>query len=255
MRYTFGTTKKAAVRLGNIAMVFNPMAVEFLRKYISVKIETALDLGCGPGFTTDMIYRALKCRKVYGFDNSKEMLEYAKKQFKNCIFLFHDVTDFPFPVKPDLIYVRFLLSHIENAVDSVNKWVKELKEGGWLCIEEVEDIHTDVNVFEKYLGISKGLVASEGAVLYVGETLSAGDYDAEVLHNEKISLQVNNSTAASWFYPNTVTIWEKEKYVLKNLSGEKRKHISNELLRILKENDQRSNITWYMRRILLRKAY
>jgi len=254
MRYTFGTTKKAANRLGDIARVFNPMAAEFLTKYITGEIETALDLGCGPGFTTDMIYRALECKKVYGFDNSKEMLEYAKKQFNHCSFILHNITDFPFPIKPDLMYVRFLLSHIENVIELANKWLNELKKGGYLFIEEVEDIDTDVDVFKKYLSINRGLIASERAVLYVGKILSAGNYNAKILYNKKISLPVNNSTAASWFYPNTVTIWKKEKYVLNNLSGEERENISNELLRILKENDASSNITWYMRRILLRKG-
>jgi hypothetical protein len=144
---------------------------------------------------------------------------------------------------------------MKNVTELVNKWLNELKKNGCLFIEEVEDIDTDVDVFKKYLSINRGLVASEGAVLYVGKILFTGDYDAEVLYNEKISLPVRNSTAASWFYPNTVTIWEKEKYVLKNLSEEKRKRISNELLRILKEDDASSNITWYMRRVLLRKTY
>jgi trans-aconitate 2-methyltransferase len=255
MRYTFGTTKRAVDRLEKIAGFFNPLAEEFLRECITGKIETALDLGCGPGFTTDMIYRTLKCKKVYGFDNSKEMFEYAEKRFNHCIFILHDIKDFPFPVKPDFMYTRFLLSHMKNAVDLVNKWVNELKKNGYLLIEEVEDIDTNVDAFKKYLSVNRGLVASEGAVLYVGEILSTGDYDAEVLHNEKISLQVNNSTAASWFYPNTVTIWKKEEYVQDKLSRGEREHSSKELLRILKENDKRSNITWYMRRILLRKTY
>ncbi len=254
MRYTFGTTKKAADRLEEIARFFNPLAAEFLRKHINKEIETALDLGCGPGFTTDMIYRALKCKKVYGFDNSKEMLEYAKKQFNHCNFIPHDITDFPFPVKPDVMYVRFLLSHIENVIDLVNKWLNELEEGGYLLVEEVEDINTDVDVFKKYLSINRGLVASERAVLYVGKILSTGDYNAEVLYNEKISSPVSNSTAASWFYPNTVTIWEKEEYVLKNFSKEEKKYVSNGLMRILNSNDEKSNITWQMRRILLQKA-
>lgn len=85
MRYTFGTTKKAADGLGEIAGIFNPLAVEFLRKHTNKEIETALDLGCGPGFTTDMIYRALKCKKVFGFDNSNEMLEYAQNGKKKNI--------------------------------------------------------------------------------------------------------------------------------------------------------------------------
>ena len=48
MRYTFGTSKKAVDRLGNIARIFNPPAVEFLHKYINKNIDTALDLGCCP---------------------------------------------------------------------------------------------------------------------------------------------------------------------------------------------------------------
>ncbi|MEJ2567387.1 MAG: hypothetical protein P8Z50_00680, partial [candidate division WOR-3 bacterium] len=79
-------------------------------------------------------------------------------------------------------------------------------------------------------------------------------YNAEILYNDRISLPVSNSNASSWFYPNTVTIWEKEEYVLKNFSREERKHISKKLLQILKANDENSNITWYMRRILLRKT-
>jgi len=253
MRYTFGTTKKAADRLGDIARIFNPPAVEFLRTHINRKMKTALDLGCGPGFTTDMIYRTLKCKEVYGFDNSKEMLKYARKQFNHCRFMLHDATDFPFPVKPEFLYVRFLLSHMKNVINLVNNWLNELKKDGWLFIEETEDLDTDIEVFKKYLQINRGLVASTGAVLYVGEILSKGEYNAEVLYNEKIFLPVSNSTAASWFYPNTITIWKKEEHTLKNFSAEERKHISNELLRILKKNDKNSNITWHMRRILLRK--
>jgi trans-aconitate 2-methyltransferase len=254
MRYTFGTSKNAIERLERISGFFNPLAAEFLRKYVSEEVETALDLGCGPGFTTDMLYRTLKSKKVCGFDNSEEMLEYARKQFNHCIFTLHDVTDFPFPLKADVIYVRFLLSHIKNPPDLINKWINQLNKGGKLFIEEVEDIDTDVEVFEKYLSINRGLVASEEAALYVGKILSAGDYDAEILCNEKISSPVKNSVAASWFYPNTVTIWEKEDYVLKNFSKEERKNISNELLRISKSDDESSNITWQMRRILLEKV-
>jgi trans-aconitate 2-methyltransferase len=254
MRYTFGTSKKAAVRLGEIAEIFNPLAVGFLHEHINEEIETALDLGCGPGFTTDMLYKTLKCKKVYGFDNSKEMLEYAERQFNHCSFVFRDITKFPFPFKSDFMYARFLLSHLGNAADLVNMWVNELKEGGRVFIEELEDIDTDIEAFKKYLHINKGLVASSGATLYVGKILSNGNYKAEVLYNDKISLPVNNSTAASWFHPNTITIWEKEKYILSKVSLKERKRISNELLQILQNKDENSNITWYMRRILLKKA-
>ena len=65
-------------------------------------------------------------------------------------------------------------------------------------------------VFEEYLAVNKGLVASQGASLYVGGLLADGGYDAEVLSNECVEIPVPNHTVATRFLPNTLTVWEEE---------------------------------------------
>ena len=70
LRYTFGTDNSAAARLEEIATFFNPFAINFIRENVHGSIDSAIDLGCGPGFTTDMLSIATECPKVYGFDKS-----------------------------------------------------------------------------------------------------------------------------------------------------------------------------------------
>ena len=110
MRYTFGTSAEAADRLKKIARFFNPLAMDFIKRYINKPVKIAVDLGCGPGFTTHMLKQATACKEIYGFDVSDTFLELAKKQYPEYNFIRHDVTSIPFPVNADVIYARFLLS-------------------------------------------------------------------------------------------------------------------------------------------------
>jgi SAM-dependent methyltransferase len=213
MKYTFGTGNEAASRLGEIAKFFDPLATDLVRAYMPKASGVAVDLGCGPGFTTEMLARASGARQVYGLDNSREFLALARKRLPKCRFVEHDVTTIPFPVKADLMYARFLLSHLRDPVDVVNRWITQLSTGGRLVIEETEAVESEVDLFRIYLSTNDALVASQGARLFVGETLAAGGYDAEVLHNVCSVLPVPDRQAATWFLPNTLTIWRTSELV------------------------------------------
>jgi trans-aconitate 2-methyltransferase len=254
MKYTYGTSETAARRLEEIANFFNPLAIKFIRNYSEGLFNVALDLGCGPGFTTDMLSNATACPQVYGIDKSSSFLKLAAARYENCTFVEHDVTKTPFPLKADVMYARFLLSHLRTVVELVNRWLPELTDGGIVFIEELEDITTESDVFRKYLKINDGLIASQGASLYIGTILAGASYNADVLRNECLTIPVANSQAAGWFLPNTVTIWKEEQYVLDATSQEEREEISRELLRIKDSNDFHSGITWKMRRLVLKKG-
>jgi trans-aconitate 2-methyltransferase len=252
MRYTFGTNETAAKRLQKMAEVFNPHSAQFIKKYAINPVISALDLGCGPGFTTQMLYMCVKARQVYGFDLSEEFIASAMERFGNCIFVKCDITRPPFIIKPKLMYMRFLLSHLPDPIGFLNNCTGELANNGLILVDELEAIETDIDVFKKYLSINKGLVQSAGAELFVGERLSKGKYKAEVLANEYVRIPVKNCDAAAMFYPNTQDIWEKEDYVLDSLSFSQRKEISMEISEIMNSGDEEGGITWKMRRIALK---
>ena len=177
----------------------------------------------------------------------------AEKRFPHCIFLKHDVTSVPFPLQTAVIYVRFLLSHLKNPIKLANQWTTQLKPEGLLFIEEVEDVQTDVEVFKTYLQMNEGMIAAQGASLFVGRELSEGSFEARVLFNECSVMPVVNYQAASWFLPNTQSVWHEDHYVLERLSSSERNRISQELARFIEYQDTRSNITWRMRRLVLRR--
>jgi hypothetical protein len=73
------------------------------------------------------------------------------------------------------------------------------------------------------------------------------------LVNESVVLPVTNCQAASWFLPNTQTIWNENEYVLEQLRPKERDAIGRELDRLKTTKDSRSDITWRLRRLVLWK--
>lgn len=251
--YTFGTSNKAASRLEEIAKIFNPLASDLIRKYLTNTPNIATDLGCGPGFTTDMVARVTGSPNVYGLDNSTEFLSQAKLRFPNYKFIEQNVTILPFPVMSDFMYCRFLLTHLRKPVSQINNCLTQLNTNGIIVIEELENIITDSELFSKYLNANEKLISSQGANLYVGKYIAEANYDADILLNECAVLPVKDSQAAKWFFPNTVTIWKDNPVISKIMSVDENEIISKSLEELINSNYNQSNITWHMRRIILRR--
>lgn len=251
--YTFGTSATAASRLGEIAKYFNPLAADLIQRFASTPRDIAVDIGCGPGFTTDMLAEAANCQKAYGLDKSREFLEIASARFAHCTFLEHDVTQVPFPVTADVMYARFVLCHLRDPLQLVARWITQLNSGGLLFVDEIDGVDTDLEVFKTYLAMAEGIIAAQGACLYVGKALEAAEHEADALVNESVVLPVTNCQAASWFLPNTQTIWNENEYVLEQLRPKERAAIGRELDRLKTTKDSRSDITWRLRRLVLWK--
>ncbi|MBN1121859.1 MAG: class I SAM-dependent methyltransferase [Anaerolineae bacterium] len=255
-RYTFGSDERAAERLKSISTVFNREARKVITPYINGQTPAlALDLGCGPGYTTTMLAEVSGADRTCGLDQSAEYIRRASEAFPHLEFIRHDVTVTPFPARPDIIYARFLLSHLTDAVSLINRWLGELAPGGLCFIDEVEKVVTTVPAFQTYLDISDRIVRSGGGSLWIGSLLGQGDYaDCEVLYNERDRLPVDDRDAAEWFYPNTVILWPGSELVAQHLSTDEQESIRGELLRLQNSAAGQSNITWYMRRMVLRSA-
>lgn len=252
VEYTFGTDHAGASRLESIARFFNPLATQFIQTHLDGRPrQTAVDLGCGPGFTTDMVARATNCAEIYGLDNAVGFLQMAAAQFPDYTFLYHDITQIPFPVQADVIYVRFVLSHLSDVVQTVNRWVSALKPNGLLFVDEVEAVESEITVFQQYLATNAGMIATQGANLWVGATLAEGTYEADVVSSTCDVIAVANFQAATWFLPNTQTVWRTDRYIRAQLSHEEQQAISAEMAHIKESGDERLQNTWKMRRLVL----
>lgn len=254
-KYTFGTTPEAAGRLEAISRFFNPLAEKLIGEYVRSPITAAVDIGCGPGFTTDMLRRATKAKRTVGLDNSGEFLALAKNRFPECEFLVHDVTAVPFPIMASVLYVRFVLSHLKKPVERINQWITQLSPGGILVLEETEAVATEVAPFRRYLTISEKLVATQDTRLFVGSELAGGSYNAKVLLDDCAVWTVPDNEAASWFLPNARSLWPKNPRVLEFMSAGEIEELTAELARMADSTGRDSHVTWHIRRIVLRRDY
>src|SRR5262249_46456850 len=136
-------------------------------------------------------------------------------------FSVHDVTSAPFPVAPaDLLYCRFLLTHLPEPHSILARWATQLRPGGLLLIEEPEWIHTGVTVFATYLEIVKSLLEAQSNNPYVGSVLHALN-DPPLLRRRSSQirdLHVSDHSAALMFFMNLQT-WKSQPFVQRTYSA------------------------------------
>src|SRR5262245_45171686 len=130
--YQFGDTATAQDRLQLLAEVFRDSTRSFLRRVVTSTPELALDLGSGLGFTTSLLKESTGAKRVIGLENSINFIHAARGRFGNDVeFLEHDVVRTPFPTPgADLIYCRFLLSHLLHRKETIVAWTGQISKGG-----------------------------------------------------------------------------------------------------------------------------
>jgi len=255
-RYAFGDNDLAALRLAKVAEVFAPASRAFLLECAEAEPGLALDLGCGPGYTTRMVSEALHPRRTVGMDRSSSFLDVARPTAtKGVSFIQHDVTQVPFPTgAADLVYCRFLLTHLARPEAQVARWATQLRPGGLLLIEEVEAIRTENPVFGAYLEVVAAMLAHRGNELYVGSLLDAAP-DAPSLRRQSSRVATLSPTmrqAAGMFLMN-LRVWRNGSFIRSAYPDRVIDGLESDLA-ALGGSDDSACITWKLRQISYGRA-
>ena len=154
--------------------------------------------------------------------------------------------------QPDLIYARFLASHLPKPERASSGWAKKLEPGGLLLIEEVDSISTNVAAFDEYLRIVSELLAQYGNELFVGARLATTRWDADLRTEVNRATEVRPTTrqAARMFSMNLPN-WRRDPFVEAAYAPEKLERLAVELDRLTAFADT-GRIVWKMRQITLR---
>lgn len=171
--YSFGDSDLASRRLALVARVFEPPSRRFLEESGPAGCGLAVDVGCGPGFTTRLVHGALGCGRTVGLDASERFLEIAARDAApGTDFLRHDALDVPWPTGPaDCVYARLLLSHLSDPARAIRGFASQLRPGGRLLLDEVEWIRSEEAAFQRYLEIVEQVLEARGQRLQVGPRL------------------------------------------------------------------------------------
>jgi len=251
-QYLFGDTDIAASRLKVLGRVFAESSRAFLRETVTAPPRLALDLGCGPGYSTHFLADVLQRDQVAGLDNSEHFISLAQKTKRDRIsFHLHDVTTVPFPTDlSDLLYCRFLLTHVREPQALVDNWATQLRLNGLLLIEEAEWIRTEHAVFSAYLAIVEAMFAHQSHTLYAGPVVDGlKDTDALKRRASRIRrVQVSTANAATMFFLN-MQAWKTRPFVRANYSQAMIDQLEKDLNALTQKSSRDAEIEWGMRQM------
>ena len=256
-RYLFGDSDVASHRLRVLSEVFAESSQRFLRAAVPANPGLAVDIGCGPGYTTRLIADVLRPLRTVGIDRSEAFITEAQRAGDSDVsYLVHDAASIPFPVGPaDLIYARFVATHLRDPATAIRGWAAQLAPGGLLLLDEVEAISTTNRVLSRYLTILTALLDHQGNSLYVGPALS--NIAAPGLLRSKIDtvrrLRVPDRRAATMFRLNLET-WQDHPFVADTYGGAAIRRLADGLEAEAGASGAAATTAWGMRQIAFERA-
>jgi SAM-dependent methyltransferase len=172
--YSFGDNRLAARRLDYLAAVFGPSSRRFLQSAKPGHVELALDLGSAIGATTALVREVTDAPRVVGYERSGNFLATARCRYPELTFREIDILSPVYPDREaDLIYGRFLLTHIHRPADVVTTSVQHLRTGGRLLLEETAALSSPVRALCRYYELVEQLQAHHGQETLIGKKLGA----------------------------------------------------------------------------------
>jgi trans-aconitate 2-methyltransferase len=207
-RYAFGDSDLAARRLALLHDVYAPSSSALLADAVTRPPALAYDLGCGPGYTTDMLAQVTRARRTIGLDSSASFVAAARARHEGAPtaghpeFTAHDVLALPFPAGPaDLIYCRLLLAHLTDPAGAVARWASQLTDDGVVVVDEIEWIETSHPLLRAHLRLADLMVAASGARMCAGPLLATlwDDSGPRTRFSRITEVPVPTATAARLF--------------------------------------------------------
>ena len=237
--------------------MFAESSRRFLRAAAPREPTLAVDVGCGPGYSTCLVAKVLRPLRTVGIDNSEAFIAEARRAGGSDVsYLAHDATAVPFPVGPaDLIYARFVATHLSDPTTTIRGWAAQLVPGGRLLLDEVDSISTANRVLSRYLTILTALLDYQGNRLYVGPTL--GNISVPGLLRSKIDtvrrLRVPDSRAATMFRLNLET-WGGHPFVADTYGADAIRRLADELEAEAGAAGAASTTEWGMRQVAFERV-
>ena len=257
MRYAFGDTKPAVDRLRLVHEIFSESSQPFMLEAVSERPSLAADLGCGPGYTTHLLANTLSPYHTVGLDNSDNFVRLAQTTASKTVsFHLHDVTTRPFPGAPyDLMFSRFVLTHLPGPKTVVDLWVTQLKLRGLLLAEEVEYIDTTNPVLNSYLKILQATLARQDNCLYIGSRLHRITDSASLKQrsSEVRTVTVPARRAAAMFHMN-LSLWKNHDYVQRTHEQAELDELEHRLASIVSGSGDTNPVQWGLRHIVMERV-
>ena len=258
-RYTFGDQGPASERLRRLASLYRPLskgALERACHACGAPIGTAIDLGAGPGYTTELVAQISRAGRVVGYERSAAFCAEARARIPGSIdFVEQDVAGVALPIRSvDLAFCRFLLTHLPDPIATLGYWREALRPGGILVLIELERLSSTDPTLARYYEIIDGVQAQNGQRMYIGESLEglARNAGYAIAESRAVEPGIPAAQMATLHRPNLDNV-RQDPWVKANFSDTEVDDVAAGLERIAAEQDRRTPIENVLRVVLARR--
>ncbi|WP_337266361.1 trans-aconitate 2-methyltransferase [Oryzifoliimicrobium ureilyticus] len=109
-------------------------------------IRAAIDLGCGPGNSTELIVERYGPEGVSGLDSDADMLSAARKRLPNLSFAEADLSTWRPDQPVDLLFANAVFQWLPNHVDIFDRMIDSLAPGGVLAVQMPDNLMEPVHL-------------------------------------------------------------------------------------------------------------
>jgi trans-aconitate 2-methyltransferase len=255
--YTFGDTDLAAARLRLLARVFRPSSVSLLARLADAGGELAIDLGCGPGYTTELVAEHVPARRVIGLDQSERLLERAARERlgERLSFVRCDVSSPPFPVETaEFLYSRFWLTHLRDPAQVVRGWASAAQPNARLVLEETAFMTGVHPAFPRYYALVERMQAHYGQRMYIGRELEAiAASPSWVIESAEIAVSPLPAADMAQLHFLNLQTWSKDTFARENYGEMQLSELSVELEQVASGAVSAPPVSLGMGQVVLRK--
>ncbi len=103
-----------------------------------VRLERArhvVDVGCGPGNSTELLVARFPKAKMMGVDASRDMLRKARERLPQCVFVEADLKSWTPPENTDLLFANAVFQWVPEHRSVMRRMIGSLAEGGVLAVQ------------------------------------------------------------------------------------------------------------------------
>jgi ubiquinone/menaquinone biosynthesis C-methylase UbiE len=168
-------------RLRILARVMQPTTNILLNQVGIKQGMSCLDVGCGGGDVSFYLAKLVgSTGRIVGIDIDETKIEIARKEaienkILNIEFRVSDINEVEGKAEFDIVYARFLLTHLQDPVNALKKIFSELKPGGLVVLEDVDFnghfCFPENEAFKRYVQLYSEVVNIRGGDPNIGPRL------------------------------------------------------------------------------------
>jgi trans-aconitate 2-methyltransferase len=115
-------------------------ALDLLRRVPLERPRRCVDLGCGPGNSTELLVRRFPEAEVTGLDSSADMVAAARRRLPAVRFEEADLATWTTSERFDLIFANAVLQWLPSHAALLPRLASQLAPGGWLAVQVPDNL-------------------------------------------------------------------------------------------------------------------